>query len=260
MESLSRRKLLGTAGVAAGAAAIAAAPPRAAALERSEDTDPRARRPEEAVIAIVRDVKRGEVTVMSGTREVTYRDRALVKRLLKARPGRARSRTDVLPPRSARDLQGPGRRQHRHATRSSARTSRTRSRSSPTTSRSRTRPAARTSSSSATTCSTRSTSTTTATAQPDVAYQFRFKTKVRNENTFLYNTGPITSIDSPNWNRRQFYDVTGDTEESTTTAAPSRRCSATNLRLPAVQHRAALDAELQPALGDAGGAHARAAA
>jgi hypothetical protein len=41
----------------------------------------------------------------------------------------------------------------------------------------------------------------------DVTYQFRFSTEVRNENTFLYNTGPIQSLDSPNWNRRQFYSV-----------------------------------------------------
>jgi hypothetical protein len=39
------------------------------------------------VVAYVRNAKRGEVTVMSGTREVTYRDPALVKRLLKAAPG-----------------------------------------------------------------------------------------------------------------------------------------------------------------------------
>jgi len=41
----------------------------------------------------------------------------------------------------------------------------------------------------------------------DITYQFRFVTQVRNENTFLYNTGPIQSLDSPNWNRRQFYSV-----------------------------------------------------
>ena len=29
-------------------------------------------------------------------------------------------------------------------------------------------------------------------AQADVTYQFRFTTMVRNPNTFLYNTGPIT--------------------------------------------------------------------
>ena len=49
-------------------------------------TDPSGPPPEEAVVAIVRDAKRGEVTVMSGEREVTYRDKALVKRLLKAAP------------------------------------------------------------------------------------------------------------------------------------------------------------------------------
>ena len=45
-------------------------------------------------------------------------------------------------------------------------------------------------------------------AQADVTYQFRFETKIRNPNTFLYNTGPITSINSPNWNRPQYYSVT----------------------------------------------------
>jgi hypothetical protein len=42
----------------------------------------------------------------------------------------------------------------------------------------------------------------------DVTYQFRFRTETRNENTFLYNTGPITSLDDPDWNVRQFYSVT----------------------------------------------------
>ena len=43
--------------------------------------------------------------------------------------------------------------------------------------------------------------------QADVSFQFRFRTTVRNPETFLYNTGPIQSLDSPNWNRRQSYDV-----------------------------------------------------
>ncbi len=37
--------------------------------------------------------------------------------------------------------------------------------------------------------------------------EFRFATLVRNQETFLCNTGPILSLDSPNWNRRQFYSV-----------------------------------------------------
>src|SRR6516165_2037349 len=42
----------------------------------------------------------------------------------------------------------------------------------------------------------------------EISYQFRFSTQVSDPDTFLYNTGPIESINSPNWNRRQFYDVT----------------------------------------------------
>jgi hypothetical protein len=44
--------------------------------------------------------------------------------------------------------------------------------------------------------------------RPDLTYQFRFRTELRNDKTFLYNTGPIDSLDSENWNRRQFYSVT----------------------------------------------------
>jgi Domain of unknown function (DUF4331) len=42
----------------------------------------------------------------------------------------------------------------------------------------------------------------------DVTYQFQFTTRLRNDKTFLYNTGPIRSLDDPNWNSRQFYTVT----------------------------------------------------
>jgi hypothetical protein len=45
-------------------------------------------------------------------------------------------------------------------------------------------------------------------AVEDVTFQFQFRTEVRNPNTFLYNTGRIDSLDSPNWNVRQFYTVT----------------------------------------------------
>jgi len=41
----------------------------------------------------------------------------------------------------------------------------------------------------------------------EISYQFRFSTQVSDPDTFLYNTGPIESINSPNWNRKQFYDV-----------------------------------------------------
>jgi hypothetical protein len=41
----------------------------------------------------------------------------------------------------------------------------------------------------------------------DVSYHFRFTTTITNPNTFLYNTGPITALDSASWNRRQTYSV-----------------------------------------------------
>jgi hypothetical protein len=44
--------------------------------------------------------------------------------------------------------------------------------------------------------------------EEDVTYQFRFRTETRNQNTFLYNTGPINSLNDPDWNIRQFYSVT----------------------------------------------------
>jgi len=43
--------------------------------------------------------------------------------------------------------------------------------------------------------------------QPDVTYRFDFNSELRDKETFLYNTGPITALDSPNWNNRQFYSV-----------------------------------------------------
>jgi hypothetical protein len=53
-------------------------------------------------------------------------------------------------------------------------------------------------------------------ARADITYQFRFQTRLANPGTFLYNTGPILTLDSPNWNSRQFYTVTrvvnGDSE------------------------------------------------
>jgi uncharacterized protein DUF4331 len=45
-------------------------------------------------------------------------------------------------------------------------------------------------------------------AKEDLSYQFRFKTGLRNPNSFLYNTGPITSLDDTDWNRPQSYTVT----------------------------------------------------
>ena len=45
-------------------------------------------------------------------------------------------------------------------------------------------------------------------ALPEITYQFSFQTQIGDPNTFLYNTGPISSLSDPNWNKRQFYTVT----------------------------------------------------
>ena len=42
----------------------------------------------------------------------------------------------------------------------------------------------------------------------DVTYQFNFQTQNTIPTTFLYNVGPIQSLTSANWNRRQTYSVT----------------------------------------------------
>jgi hypothetical protein len=45
-------------------------------------------------------------------------------------------------------------------------------------------------------------------ARADIIYQFRFKTSIRNPNTFRYNTGPIASPTDENWNGRQTHTLT----------------------------------------------------
>jgi hypothetical protein len=76
-----------SAGLAAGAAALGV--PGAAALSaegKAVAIEPSSPSPSEPVMAYVRDAERGEVTVMSGTDETTYRDPALTRRLLDAAP------------------------------------------------------------------------------------------------------------------------------------------------------------------------------
>jgi hypothetical protein len=95
-EGTSRRQFLaGGAGAAAGAAIILAtskvgsgvldAPRHGAGAQVNPTvTKPSGPPPREPVTAYVRSVERGEVTVMSGKQETTYRDPVLVKRLLDA--------------------------------------------------------------------------------------------------------------------------------------------------------------------------------
>jgi hypothetical protein len=42
----------------------------------------------------------------------------------------------------------------------------------------------------------------------DVTFEFSFESTFTNPDTFLYNTGPINSLNDPSWNKRQSYTVT----------------------------------------------------
>ena len=70
-------------------------------------------------------------------------------------------------------------------------------------------------------------------AVADKVFQFRFTTTTRNGNTFLYNTGPVTSLDDPNLNVRQTYSVTEVTRDPATGNKTSE-VIASNLPVPPV--------------------------
>ena len=86
MSKLSRRSFLKGAGIATGAAIVGASPLSAAAASEQapELVANPSQLPHEPLVAYVRDAEKSEVTVLHGTQEVTYRDPALTKRLLKA--------------------------------------------------------------------------------------------------------------------------------------------------------------------------------
>jgi len=65
--------------------------------------------------------------------------------------------------------------------------------------------------------------------QADISYQFRFTTKVADPGTFLYNTGPITSLDSTSWNRRQTYSLTQVSNGRATTLGTNLACPPCNI-------------------------------
>jgi uncharacterized protein DUF4331 len=64
---------------------------------------------------------------------------------------------------------------------------------------------------------------------PDVTYTFEFETVVSNPNTFLYNTGRISSISDPHWNRRQFYTITRTTANSSQVIGEGLACPPCNI-------------------------------
>ncbi len=88
--------------------------------------------------------------------------------------------------------------------------------------------------------------------EPDITYEFNFETKVGNPNTFLYNTGPIDSISSPNWNRKQFYSVTKISRVGSQVLASNLACPPCNIGPASTPKYGALAAEAIHSLGRSG--------
>ncbi len=70
---------------------------------------------------------------------------------------------------------------------------------------------------------------TSGNAEADITYQFRFTTRVGDPDTFLYNTGIITSLSSPAWNRKQFYSVTRKDGKGVHHLGSNLRCPPCNI-------------------------------
>jgi hypothetical protein len=78
-------------------------------------------------------------------------------------------------------------------------------------------------------------------AQDDIKYQFRFKTVIRNRQTFLYNTGQITKITDTTWNRPQTYSVTRvERGKGAQTLATGLLCPPVNVGVRSTPNYAAL--------------------
>ncbi len=109
-------------------------------------------------------------------------------------------------------------------------------------------------------------------AMPEIEYQFQFNSTRQNDDTFLYNTGPIASLTDPLWNSRQLYSVTridagdphgkgkgnsngngGNQGGPAFCCSEQRHDSRHRASMPALQYRAALDAELRDGARLAGG-------
>jgi Domain of unknown function (DUF4331) len=83
----------------------------------------------------------------------------------------------------------------------------------------------------------------------DISYQFRFSTNYQIPDSFLYNDGPIGSLNSPNWNRRQFYNVSVSSGHSQRTLGRGLPCPPCNVGPLSTPDYPALAAEAIHRLG-----------
>lgn len=94
-------------------------------------------------------------------------------------------------------------------------------------------------------------------AKEDITYQFQFRTEVKNGSTFLYNTGPVTTIDDADLNVRQFYRmirINGDRRTGTQTVMlDNARVAPANIGPKSTPDYAALASAAISSLGSNGG-------
>ncbi len=77
-------------------------------------------------------------------------------------------------------------------------------------------------------------------AKPDLTYRWVFASHYRNPNTFLFNTGPVTSLDDPDLNFYQTYDLIRVNRDT-----GKQKRLVNDATFGAVQRGRGLDAELQ---------------
>jgi hypothetical protein len=85
--------------------------------------------------------------------------------------------------------------------------------------------------------------------EADITYRFHFQTKVRDPKTFLYNTGPITKLNSASWNRPQFYRVTRIEGGKTKVLAEHLACPPVNIGPRSTPNYAQLAAQAVHSIG-----------
>jgi hypothetical protein len=80
-------------------------------------------------------------------------------------------------------------------------------------------------------------------ARADITYRFEFTTTVVNPASFLYNTGPVTSLTSPNLNRRQSVTIVRFVGSESTLLGTDLPCPPCNVGPLSMPDYAALAAE-----------------
>lgn len=80
-------------------------------------------------------------------------------------------------------------------------------------------------------------------AVADFVYKLSSSTSVGNGETFLYNTGPIDSLESANWNRKQRITLVEQNGETMTTLVDNQLTTPSNVGTKSTPNYAALEAE-----------------